>query len=313
MFYAFNSREFGQELKKFRLSLRLSQPQVSNFAKISVDGLRKIENGYVTPRFETLIKLSSLYKVNLIRIMSDYSKIHDLNDYYNNAQKLIDNSDIDGLILMQKELNSSLKDVFNNGIVLFSEYEQFLIFCETLLLFFNNTQSDLQSAKLNIIKALSVSIEKFNIQRITLYTYNQFELRFIHLLALVEKRLNNFDISIELLKFLLTASKITKGDPESVKAVVLLYFSLSYSYFENKDYEKSLIIANEGLEFSIQHQRLNELHTLYYRKGIAEYLLGVGNYMNSLTKSIILLESVNSPLATIYREVTLEKYGISLN
>lgn len=312
MFYAFNSNEFALKLKELRISLRLTQPQVSKFAKISVDGLRKIENGYVTPKFETLIKLSFLYKTNLIKLMSDYSKIKGLNDYYDDAQKLIDTADIAGLNQLKNELQEQLKEIFEEGIILHLEYDQFLIFCESSILFLKNTETDLTSAKRMIIEALRLSIEGFNEQDIPAQSYNQFELRLMHLLALVEKRMNNFDISIEILMYILSVSKADKNNLESIKAINLLYFSLSYSYFEKKDFENSLTLASKGIEFSIQYQRLNELHALYYRKGIAEYLLGDDNYLDSLNKSITLLDAVNSPLAKTYRDVSLEKYGIAL-
>lgn len=61
------------------------------------------------------------------------------------------------------------------------------------------------------------------------------------------------------------------------------------------------------------HSRYNELHFLYYRKGIAEYFLGDCNYLDSLNKAIFLLKISKNPLAEVYIKITKEKYDILID
>lgn len=312
MFYAFNSKDFGIKLKSIRLSMNLSQPDVSKRVGLSVDGLRKIENGYVTPRFETLVKLSSLYKVNLVNLMSIYSKVTTLEDYYDKAQSYIDTADIPSLEKLSEQLNLMVDQSVKSGLILIEEQEQFALFCEASILFLHNNEESLKNAKVRIFEALQLTIHNFNVERLDRYIYNQFEIRFLHLLALTERRLLNYEKAIDLIKHIIELTNQDKNDADSVKNLNLLYFSLSYSYFEIKDFENSLKYADIGINLSIENRRMNEMHFLYYRKGMAEYFLGNDNYKKSLTTSITLLDAVQSPLSKVYRNVTKEKYNIEI-
>lgn len=312
MFYAFNSKDFGIKLKSIRLSMNLSQPDVSKRVGLSVDGLRKIENGYVTPRFETLVKLSSLYKVNLVNLMSIYSKVTTLEDYYDKAQSYIDTADIPSLEKLSEQLNLMVDQSVKSGLILIEEQEQFALFCEASILFLHNNEESLKNAKIRIFEALQLTIHNFNVERLDRYIYNQFEIRFLHLLALTERRLLNYEKAIDLIKHIIELTNQDKNDADSVKNLNLLYFSLSYSYFEIKDFENSLKYADIGINLSIENRRMNEMHFLYYRKGMAEYFLGNANYKKSLTTSITLLDAVQSPLSKVYRNVTKEKYNIEI-
>lgn len=312
MFYAFNSKEFGDKLKEVRLSMNLSQPDVSKRIGISIDGLRKIEKGFVTPRFETLVKLSSLYKINLVNLMSIYSKVTTLEDYYDKAQAFIDNADIKGLEKLKGQLSLMVDSSIKSGLILIEEQEQFSIFCDASILFLQNNEESLKNASTQIITALQLTIHRFYVERLDKFIYNQFEIRFLHLLALTERRLLNYDKAINLLTHILSVTKHNKNDLDSIKNLNLLYFSLSYTYFEIKDYENSLKYADIGIDFSIENRRMNELHFLYYRKGMAEYFLNSDSYKSSLNTSVTILEAVRSPLAKVYRDVTKEKYNIEI-
>lgn len=313
MFYAFNSKKFGNELKQLRKKLGYTQLEVSTNIKLSIDGLRKIENGYVTPKFETLIKLSGLYKYDLIDIMKSNSKISNLVDAYKEIQRYIDTEDKENISELIVKLISSSDYYLSNGLILIEDLNQFIEFCKASLLYIENTKNSLLQSKVIIIKALKLTIYDFELKEFHKFHYNHFEIRYLNLLAFVERRLNNHNQSIELLKFLLKDSVVNTNDVQSIKNIILINFNLSYSYNEISDYKNALKYAENGIEFSLNHLRLCELHLLYYRKGIAEYFLDIETYHDSLKKSIFLLEIQNSPLANLYKKITKDTYGIEID
>lgn len=75
--FYYDLEAFGEELKNIRKSLGLSQSDVSKYGFINRDTLRKIENGKVIPKHETLELLSHLYKKDLNELLLKYR----LNDY----------------------------------------------------------------------------------------------------------------------------------------------------------------------------------------------------------------------------------------
>lgn len=310
MFYSINSKQFGTELKRIRKNLSYSQPYVSKTAKISVDGLRKIEHGYVTPRFETLIKLSELYKTNLLETLMNYSRVPNLVDAYNDFQFHIDTENAQKINALAKSVEKSLQKNIENGIILIEEVKQFILFCEASELYIKNTKDSLALSKSIIIKALELTIDNFNVSLIEQYKYNYFEIRLLNLLSLTEQRLNNHKFSISILKTLINKTGDEIKTIHSIKNMNLLYFNLAYSYYEIGNHKECIKYADRGIEFSIEHSRFNEMHLLYYRKGISEYYLGIDSYMNSLIKSVTLLEIMKNPLADTYRKITKDKYGI---
>ncbi len=82
MFETINLKAFGQALKQVRLSLGYTQQDVRSNTGISCDTLRRIENGLVIPRYETLEYLSYFYKVDLLPILMKHRKLSHINNYY---------------------------------------------------------------------------------------------------------------------------------------------------------------------------------------------------------------------------------------
>lgn len=50
--------EFGTHLKNLRLSLGFTQKDVQRLSGLNINSLRKIENGDVLPRYDTIFYLS---------------------------------------------------------------------------------------------------------------------------------------------------------------------------------------------------------------------------------------------------------------
>lgn len=313
LFLSYNTTGFGAKLKQIRTLMKFTQSAVCNNIQISQDGLRKIENGYVMPRFETLVHLSNIYRTNLFSLLTDYCIIPDLTSLYKKVTRLIEDNKLDELLLLDAELKTLKDSMVDKGIILIDEYEQYKLFNEASILFMKNGNDNLETSKQKIIAALSLSIQNFDISKFKTYKFNDFEIRLLHLYSLAEKRLENYESCLAVLLFLVDNFVFDSKDSDSIRTVILLYFSISYSYHESKDSKNALIYSDLGIRVANDFERMNELHMLYYRKGIAEFELGNANYMDSLKKSVLLLEIQNNQhLAQIYRDVSMNKYGIMI-
>ena len=63
-----------------------------------------------------------------------------------------------------------------------------------------------------------------------------------------------------------------------------LCYNLSYTYHRLDMHDKALKYSDLGVEYCIKYRDYNGINLLYFRKGIAEYLLGYKSYMDSLKK-----------------------------
>lgn len=312
MFYKVKSKEFGGKLKNIRRSFNYTQSYVSKYTKVSIDGLRRIENGYVTPRIETIIILSRLYKQDLIQTLMEYSREPHLLTSYNELQIFIDAENTEGITNLSKKITNLLSENIANEVVLIEEIQQFILFCEASVHYINNTPKELELSKSKILRGLELSFDNLSFETLDKYMFNIFETRMLTLLALIEQRLGKHEIAITIIKILIDKALENIKSKDAIKSLNALYFNLSYSYYEIGLHNESLSYANKGIDFSIKHSRLNEMHLLYYRKGIAECFLGIETHLDSLKKSVMLLEVMNNPLAEVYKNITLEKYGIDI-
>lgn len=244
--------------------------------------------------------------------MSDSFKMLDLEHYYATAQECINCENIDELGRLILEIKNIISTEKNLDLILFDELIQFILFCESSLLFIKNGAINLSKPKNTAVDALKITIHNFNLFNFHEFNYSLFEIRLLHLLALIERRNENYYTAIDILHHL---QKIIPTDKDNIACLHLMnqvLFSLAYSYHIIADYKNCLYYANIGIDYSISNNRLNELHLFYYRKGIAEFHLNEDQYIQSLRTSITLLEAVKSPLSNTYRTVSYEKYGIKI-
>lgn len=59
---------------------------------------------------------------------------------------------------------------------------------------------------------------------------------------------------------------------------------VSYAYHRVDNHENALKYASLGIDYCLQNRDLNGLNLLYFREGIAKFLLNHHNYMTPLRK-----------------------------
>jgi transcriptional regulator with XRE-family HTH domain len=97
--FYYDLQSFGEELKNIRKSLNLTQKDVAEQISINIDTLRKIENGKVMPRQETLELLSIVFKKDLNEILLKY-RLRDYSTFYkikNSIETKLESGDFEEL------------------------------------------------------------------------------------------------------------------------------------------------------------------------------------------------------------------------
>ncbi len=95
--------------------------------------------------------------------------------------------------------------------------------------------------------------------------------------------------------------------------VIKVYANLAYNHHILDNHDKALQYSIQGITYSHKHTTSYALANLLYRKGIAQFHLNDGRYLDSLKQSISFLEiSENYELAKLYRSITKQNYGIDI-
>ncbi len=204
MFETINLKAFGQALKQVRLSLGYTQQDVRSNTGISCDTLRRIENGLVIPRYETLEYLSYFYKVDLLPILMKHRKLSHINNYYQKLDSLIIDYQLHQLCDLEDDFNNYVLNSFpQTELINTSGIEQFKLILKGIHYLnseyrFNNAQS-LDT----FVQSMKVTIPQFNISLHKQFKYNFLELRILLLISIALLQIKDYPKSNSILEFLL--------------------------------------------------------------------------------------------------------------
>ncbi|EKD94624.1 MAG: transcriptional regulator, XRE family [uncultured bacterium] len=318
MFSSNNLKEFGTNLKSIRTKNKLSQKQVYNLSHISEETLRRIENGLVIPRYDTLEILSSIYKIDLLNVLMNSRAEVQLIEIYNYLDLVINTSDISMLNHLKAKLDILINESLSLNLINKNEMTLFKDFINCSIEYYANDNKEVLLTKLE--ESLKLSIPNFNIK--SLFTDSFFEIvftpldiRYFILIALSLISQNRISESTKILKHCLNyLREIPTHSYEIYKLELKVYFNISYNYHRLNDYNKALLYANLGIELAFSHQLIYCLPHLYLRKGIAEFRLNITHYQSTLVYSIeLLLMQKEDALAKLYLKILHESYNINLS
>lgn len=275
----YNLKGFGDALKQIRHTQRITQKYISDKVSINLETLRKIENGLVLPKQETLDLLSSALNVDIAALfltyrMENYSILEDLKrdlDFH------LDDGDY---ILLKKDL-TKLKDLatYNMNVFFKTQVLQLVSMTEGFLIGINTADYAVEISC--YIHALAYTIPDFDLSNYKNYYYNELEIRLLMNIALAKYNQGSTEECIALLEFCVQVSK----EYSSMTASNLfskLHYNMSYTFHRIDMHAKALEHATLGIQYAINNRSMVFLAHLYYRKGIAQYYLGQKDYLDSL-------------------------------
>lgn len=315
MFSTYDLTDFGSALKEIRVSCSLTQSDVSNFSGVHVDTLRKIENGLVIPKYETLQYLSDIYKIDLLELLIDHKSNKDMLSFVDRINEIIVNNNANGLKDIVQDFNllihsnEKLNFMINNN-----EIYIFDLYLKSIEEYFKGTENNYLSSKNYLIEALSFSEGEFPYFDFEQRKFNYFEMSMLLLLGIVIFNLEELEASTRIMEFCLDRLKNLSSKSSTRNQMMLkLMFNLSYNYHIEDKHLDALSMASSAIEFALSINTLFTLPHLFYRKGIAEYELGIENYIDSLKKSISLLDICKmNDLKRLFINITRELYNIDL-
>lgn len=275
----YNLKKFGQTLKEIRSSQNITQKDVCEKVLINQETLRKIENGIVIPKQESLDLLSIALNVDLAKVfltcrIDNYDAFEALK---NTIDEHLESGAFDSL---KEDLNNlqiiaeeNMNQFFKNKIT------QLILMIEGLLI--EVERQDYQISLDYYIKALSYTLANFSLTHYDTYHYNDLELRLLMNVALSLSQLGDHAVSLNLLEFCIAFCN-KNSSLQSNDLLSKVYYNTSYIYHKTGSDQKALLYANLGIKHTISNRSIVALAHLYYRKGIAEYHLHDSAYIYTL-------------------------------
>lgn len=199
MFSTYRLDEFGSILRTLRLNCRLTQKNVYESTGINQDTLRRIENGSVIPKYETLEILSQVYKADLLLYLISCRADKSINDFYSDLDKIILSNEVkisDSIINELNEISSS-KLVNQNDFVLLRN------FVEATVIYHKYHSESYQEVINNLIKCLNLSNNQYSYNDFENYQYTTLEIRVLLLIGLFKVRNDKIEESNKILLFCL--------------------------------------------------------------------------------------------------------------
>lgn len=274
----YDLKSFGSEIRKIRNSLELTQNDLSILSNIHTDTLRKIENGKVLPSQETLDLLSPVLKKDLNKLLLNY-RFHDYHAFEEIKNRLeikIDKDEYETLRIELEDLKTLLNSTSHPYFI--NQINQLALLIESIIL---NKEYNKPKESLNkLVDAMKITTPNFSLHNYESFVYNSIELRILMNIALLINKLESTEKSLKVMEFC-----IKSIDPNDSLYPKICY-NLAYTYHRLGLHKKALKYSNLGIDYCIKNRNYSGLNLLYFRKGIAEYLLGYSDYKNSLENSV---------------------------
>lgn len=276
MFY--NLELFGKRFKEIRTNLELTQKEVSNLTHVDVMTIRRIENGKVLPKLDTLESISTIYKEDLISLLLEY-RLDDystFSDITNKVESKLDNlplsnfqNEFDGLKIL---LDSTTNPYYEKLI------QQYIVFLESVVKFWDNNEEAIKK----LSESIRITTPSFNLDNYHTFTYSSMEIRILMNIALIFHKLGKQERYQEITEFCINS---VETDDEIYPK---LAHNLAGAYADKKDFERTLKFSKLGIKSSQENRNFNQLSYLYYGKGIAEHMLGKEEHLESFKTAIYL-------------------------
>ena len=309
--------KFGEDIKQIRIESNLSQADVYNAIGISQDTLRRIENGYTIPKFETLEYLSLLYKTDVVTLLSKTRIGHHfaLGNVAQNLNEMIINNNFTHIDNAIKFINETILNDQERPTdqMLLNKLFQFKALVE-IIQEFNMAPNSIEDKKLiseKIINALKLTNSNFDLKELDSYVLDYIEIRLLIIYSVILRLYSDYQSTIDILEILLekTTTKL-KYDNNYLDLLFKIFFNIAYCYHRFDMHLKVVEICNQAMRICIDRSDYSLMHAFLFRKSVASFHLGHLEQSEQLIKQCITILKIigNEPLAVQYKKIFDKMY-----
>lgn len=309
MFRSYNLEGFGDEMRRIRRNCRMSQIKVTKIMDISEDTLRRIENAKVLPTYETLTKLSHVYKRNLLMVLDRFQTSKLLLDIYEEVDSYMVHNKPDAMTFIKAKLKKIENECKQHGLIVPEEIHQLEILLKATISFNNRTD---HTNQINLINdAISRTNYEYSSSNSPNCVFNNLELRLILTKGLFHADICEFEESNRILLSCYNNLKENQSySKETIKVLVKLIYNISYNYHQLSAHNLALEYACKGIDILLEEEMIFLFPHLYGRKGIAEYKLGNKDYANTMYECLTLMKIFKDEHNyEIFKDVFNSKYN----
>lgn len=294
--------KFGDFLKNRREGVKLTQIEASDLMDINKSTLWRLENGYISPSFETILKISKVYKIDINDIIESLSN-DPLYSFFS-YEKFLDEKIALNVNESTREYANDFKEIrcssSNEFIINIStQYYYFLIGVDYF------RKKEYESSIEYYFKALKINLKDFDVNNIESFSYTNTELRILMNLSTAYYHIGEFKLYEHILGFC----------NEAVDLFSFLYIQIKYSYSILFARKKDFLNALKTIDSLILHCQKNKSFSffpmIYYQKSMYhKNLLEKEKEIENLefSKFLCMAYGYDSLLDTINKKI--EKFGI---
>lgn len=284
MLESYDLKMFGLKLKNLRVSLGYTQHEVKAATGIHIDTLRKIENGYAIPRYDTLSHLSAFFKRDLHKMLCSYQNNHLLFNFLNTLDGCIIQGKHKELKKIHQQFKAELYKRDDLHLVNKLMLNQIDLFVLALT---QSYKGESHSSLKNLTEAIRLATPEFELEYFDRYKYSFFEIRMLIIAAASLGDLNKCELSIRISEYILTVleTNVYSDKIEDIFVIKSLC-NISYNYHRLDTHTKALDYAEKGIEISIKKGHLDLLFYLYLRQGVALFYTDEPAHVDAFKKCL---------------------------
>lgn len=270
----------GSEVKRIRKEMGISQAELAEKSNVSIDTLRRLENGYTLPRLDSIVPIFKVLGIEweLLLKTKKGSSWQDVQNILEKASQELDQNNLDNIFEYISQL-TYYRDTLPTSYKI--KLDQYLLFFQACLS--RSKDKNLILYKKYLEDALRLTIKSEDLLSEG-SNYNELEIRIL-------QSLSEYYIDIEenkkAFKILNHLKDVT---PTESKLFPKIYYNLARYYYIEKKYTNTILLCKVGLEEGSKISNYNSFPLLYYMIGISKYKIGELDYRFYLDSSIKLCD-----------------------
>lgn len=270
----------GSEVKRIRKEMGISQAELAEKSSVSIDTLRRLENGYTLPRLDSIVPIFKVLGIEweLLLKTKKGSSWQDVQNILEKASQELDQNNLDNISEYISQLNyyrDTLPTSYKNKL------DQYILFFQACLS--RSKDKNLILYKKYLEDALSLTIKSEDLLSES-SNYNELEIRILQSLSEYYIDIEDNEKAFKILNHL---KEVT---PTESKLFPKICYNLARYYYIEQKYNDTILLCQIGLEEGSKISNYNSFPLLYYMIGISKYKIGELDYRFYLDSSLKLCD-----------------------